>query len=123
MSLGSEDEVNPFTIDQLKPPHEIKIQWKLLVRRRKTSFSFRKVEDVRDGYVEFLSDPRQNLEYDTRTRIDRAAQISPIQNTKLIQTYWNSSTNMSTQCNLRDIFSKFEEISKIEENKVMSSLL
>lgn len=74
-SYGSENEVTWEMFRDLRPLYEIQVNAKYPLLTEPATWKIRKVEDVGDGYVEFLPDPRYPLEIVEKKRVTVAVQV------------------------------------------------
>lgn len=119
-SLGSENLINANMIQSFRPLYEVEVASKFPVLPNQVRFTMRNVEDARDGYVEFLSDPRYPVENVKKKRIDAVIQASPCHISSVAQTNPTFPTNVWTQYEYEYDEAKVE-ISKIDLNQFMLS--
>lgn len=102
-TYGSEREVEEGMIRNLRPLYEVQIEADIGARRQNSVLQMRKAEDVRDGYVELLPDPRYPLEVIEKKRVDAMVQVTPRKITTYCQTEITSGNamNATTQCDSR----------------------
>lgn len=115
-SLGSENSVNDLMLTNSRPLLEVEIESPYPIAAKKMHHRLRLVEDVRDGYIEILSN-RITFSNITKKRIDASVQVTPTVATNHAQTILTYPKNAYTQYDY-----EFRSVENYDDNKIQTYL-